>query len=120
MWMHRVLTSFILPKLSEWVNIPPKHSAQKPNSSISWVSSFKESKIDAFASNGNTGAMLVGSMFSVKAISGVIRPCIASADSERKWWRRFNFDVGTNADCKPDVLYQFGVLVLCMPKMYTN
>ena len=58
---------------------PTKAIQQKPNSSIAVAfDMLKHGKIDAFASAGNTGAMLVGSMFSVKAIPGIIRPAISS------------------------------------------
>jgi phosphate acyltransferase len=90
---------------------PTKAFSQKPNSSIVLgFSLLKEKKIDAFASNGNTGAMLVGSMFSAKTISGVIRPCITSILPKENGGMGLILDVGINADCKPDVLYQFGVL----------
>jgi phosphate acyltransferase len=90
---------------------PTKAFTQKPNSSISFgFHLLKEGKIDGFASNGNTGAMLVGSMFSVKAVSGVIRPCITSILPKENGGVGLILDVGTNADCKPDVLYQFGLL----------
>lgn len=90
---------------------PTKAFSQKPNSSISvGFHLLKEGKIDGFASNGNTGAMLVGSMFSVKAVPGVIRPCITSIMPQENGGIGLLLDVGTNADCKPDVLYQFGVL----------
>ncbi len=83
----------------------------KPKSSISiGFQLLKEGKIDAFASTGNTGAMLVGSIFSVKAISGVIRPCIPSVLPKENGGYGILLDVGANADCKPDVLCQFGLL----------
>jgi glycerol-3-phosphate acyltransferase PlsX len=71
---------------------------------------LKEKELDGFASAGNTGAMLVGSMFSVKAIPGVIRPCITTIVPKFSGGFSIMLDVGTNADCKPDVLYQFGIL----------
>ncbi|MBE7177282.1 MAG: phosphate acyltransferase PlsX [Mucilaginibacter polytrichastri] len=84
---------------------------QKPNSSIALgFRLLKEKQIDAFASAGNTGAMLVGSMFSVKAIPGVIRPAITSIVPKIKGGMGIMLDVGANADCKPDVLFQFGIL----------
>jgi phosphate acyltransferase len=90
---------------------PTKAFSQKPNSSIALgFFMLKEGKLDGFASNGNTGAMLVGSMFSVKSVSGVIRPCITSLLPKENGGVGLILDVGTNADCKPDVLYQFGVL----------
>ena len=90
---------------------PTKAFSQKPNSSISLgYKLLKEKKIDAFASSGNTGAMLVGAMFTVKATPGVIRPCITSTLPKENGGFAIVLDVGTNADCKPDVLYQFGIL----------
>jgi len=99
---------------------PTKAFSQKPNSSIFLgFRLLKENKIDAFASSGNTGAMLVGSMFTVKAIPGVIRPCITSILPKEKGGFGLILDVGTNADCKPDVLYQFGILgSICAREVY--
>ncbi|MEO8794747.1 MAG: phosphate acyltransferase PlsX [Daejeonella sp.] len=88
-----------------------KAVVSKPNSSISLGFQYlKEGKIDSFSSAGNTGAMLVGAMFSVKTISGVIRPAIATNIPKIKSGFGIMLDVGANADCKPDVLLQFGVL----------
>lgn len=90
---------------------PTKALSQKPNSSISiGFKLLKEGKLNAFCSAGNTGAMLVGSMFSVKSVPGVIRPCIAAVLPKLSGGYGLILDVGTNADCKPDVLYQFGIL----------
>lgn len=84
---------------------------QKPNSSISiGFKMLKGAELDSFASAGNTGAMLVGAMFSVKTVPGVIRPAIATNVPKLKSGFGIILDVGANADCKPDVLVQFGVL----------
>jgi glycerol-3-phosphate acyltransferase PlsX len=99
---------------------PTKAFSQKPNSSIFLgFRLLKENKIDVFASSGNTGAMLVGSMFTVKAIPGVIRPCITTLLPKENGGFGLILDVGTNADCKPDVLYQFGILgSICAREVY--
>jgi len=90
---------------------PTKAIVQKPNSSISiGFKLLKEEAIQAFSSAGNTGAMLVGSMFSVKTIPGVIRPAMTTIVPKLKGGLGIILDVGANADCKPDVLLQFGVL----------
>jgi glycerol-3-phosphate acyltransferase PlsX len=90
---------------------PTKAFSQKPNSSIFLgFKLLKEGSIDAFASSGNTGAMLVGAMFTVKAIPGVVRPCITTILPKEHGGFGLLLDVGTNSDCKPDVLYQFGIL----------
>ena len=90
---------------------PTKAFNQKPNSSIAvGFRLLKEKQIDALASSGNTGAMLVGCMFSVKTALGVIRPSITSILPKFSGGKGVILDVGINADCKPDVLYQFGIL----------
>lgn len=99
------------PDVIEMGEHPTKALAQKPNSSISvGYKLLKENQIQSFASAGNTGAMLVGAMFSVKAVPGVIRPCITSILPKENGGFGIVLDVGTNADCKPDVLYQFAIL----------
>lgn len=90
---------------------PTKAFQQKPNSSIAiGFHLLKEKKIDAFASAGNTGAMMVGSMFSVKPIQGILRPAISSIIPEEDGGVGIILDVGINADCKPEMLQQFAVL----------
>ncbi|SHN34903.1 phosphate acyltransferase PlsX [Mucilaginibacter sp. OK098] len=90
---------------------PTKAIVQKPDSSISvGFKLLKEGGIDAFSSAGNSGAMLVGAMFSVKAIPGILRPAIASFVPKLEGGLGILVDVGANADCKPEYLVQFGVL----------
>ncbi|HRP89510.1 MAG TPA: phosphate acyltransferase PlsX [Edaphocola sp.] len=91
---------------------PTKALKEKPNSSIAYgFGMLKMGKIDAFLSAGNTGAMLVGAMYSVGAIPGVARPTIAAiAPREEGNGVNLFLDVGANADCKPDHLAQFGHL----------
>ena len=90
---------------------PTKALGLKPKSSISLgFHLMKEGKLDAFASTGNTGAMLVGSIFSIKPIPGVIRPCIPTLVPKEGGGLGVLLDVGANADCKADVLAQFGLL----------
>jgi glycerol-3-phosphate acyltransferase PlsX len=90
---------------------PTKAIVQKPNSSISvGFQLLKEGKIDSFASAGNTGAMLVGAMFSVKAIPGVMRPAISAIMPKLKGGFKILLDAGANADCKPENLLQFAIL----------
>lgn len=90
---------------------PTKAIVQKPNSSISLgFKMLKEGDIQAFSSAGNTGAMLVGGMFSVKTIPGVVRPAMTTIVPKLKGGLGILLDVGANADCKPDNLLQFGIL----------
>lgn len=90
---------------------PTKAFAQKHDSSIAiGFSMLKKKEIDSFASAGNTGAMLVGSIYSVNAIQGIIRPATTAVLPKENGSYSLLIDVGTNPDAKPDVLYQFGLL----------
>lgn len=90
---------------------PTRAILKKPKSSISvglnWLSTRK---IDVFSGTGNTGAMLVGAIYKSKTIPGVIRPCITSTLPTISGDKTILLDVGSNADCKADVLSQFAVL----------
>ncbi|MBC7451673.1 MAG: phosphate acyltransferase PlsX [Cytophagales bacterium] len=90
---------------------PTKAFSQKPNSSIAvGFHLLKHKEVDAFCSAGNTGAMLVGSMFSIKPIEGIIRPGIAGFMPQESGRFAVIMDVGANADCKPEMLAQFAVI----------
>jgi len=90
---------------------PTKAFKSKPNSSIAKGFEYlSKGLIDGFASAGNTGAMFVGGYYSVKAIPGILRPAISSLIPREDGGVTVLLDVGANADCKPDVLYQFGIL----------
>lgn len=66
--------------------------------------------IGGFASAGSTGAMMVGSMYAVKPIEGVIRPTISSLVPTVTGRQALLLDVGLNVDCKPEVLAQYGLI----------
>jgi len=90
---------------------PYKAFMTKADSSI--VKGFKmlkDGEIDAFCSAGNTGAMLVGALFSIKALEGVIRPTISSIIPKANGTTGLLLDVGLNADCKPEQLNQFAIM----------
>lgn len=90
---------------------PTKSFNQKPNSSlVLGFTLLKQGKLDAFASAGNTGAMLVGSMLTIKPVPGILRPSIATIVPKLNGGIGVLLDVGVNADCKPEMLQQFGLL----------
>lgn len=90
---------------------PTKAFSQKPHSSISiGFKLLKDKHIDIFCGAGNTGAMHVGALFSIKAIEGIMRPAIAGFVPQKKGGYAVMLDIGANADCKPEVLEQFGVI----------
>lgn len=90
---------------------PLKAFKQKPRSSISIGFDYlKKGIIDAFSSAGNSGAMVVGSMYSIETIQGVLRPCTAVVIPKENGGSTILLDIGTNPDPKPEMMYQFGVL----------
>ena len=90
---------------------PTKALKEKPQSSIAvGFQLLAAGKIDAFISAGNTGAMMVGALFSIKTIEGVLRPTIGAYIPRENGSLGLLVDVGLNADCKPENLNQFATL----------
>lgn len=94
------------------MNDHPAHAFLKKTDSSVVVGfrHLKEGRIDGFASAGSTGAMMVGCMQVIKQIDGVIRPTISAHIKTSNGKSFLLLDVGLNVDCKPDVLYQYGVI----------
>jgi len=98
-------------QMIEMQDHPTKALKEKPQSSISiGFHLLASAKIDAFISAGNTGAMMVGSLFSIKAIEGVHRPTIGAYMPKENGRLGLLVDAGINADCKPENLSQFAIL----------
>jgi glycerol-3-phosphate acyltransferase PlsX len=90
---------------------PTKALKEKQQSSIAiGFYLLQNGKIDAFISAGNTGAMMVGTFYSIKAIEGVQRPTISTPVPKQDGTYGLLLDVGINADCKPENLVQFAIL----------
>ena len=90
---------------------PAKAFQAKSDSSIAVGFGYlAKGLVDGFASAGSTGAMMVGSMYAVKPIEGVIRPAISSLVPTASGRPALLLDVGLNVDCKPEVLAQYGLI----------
>ncbi len=90
---------------------PTKALKEKQQSSIAiGFHLLATGKTDAFISAGNTGAMMVGSLFSIKAVEGVLRPTIGAYMPREDGTLGLLLDVGLNSDCKPENLNQFAIL----------
>ena len=90
---------------------PAKAFSQKKDSSIAiGYGMLKNNSLDGFCSSGNTGAMLVGASYTVNVIPGVFRPALAVVLPRIDFTPSVILDVGLNPDCKPDVLFQYGIL----------
>src|ERR1017187_10448 len=100
---------------------PTKALKEKQQSSIAiGFHLLASGKADAFISAGNTGAMMVGSLFSIKAIEGVQRPTIGAYLPQEDGKLSLLVDVGLNSDCKPENLNQFAILGALFAKHILN
>ena len=99
------------PQVIEMHEHPTKALKEKQQSSIAvGFHLLATGKTDAFISAGNTGAMMVGALFSIKAIEGVLRPSIGAYMPRENGKLGLLVDVGLNADCKAENLNQFATL----------
>ncbi len=99
------------PQIIDMHEHPTRALKEKPKSSISiGFHLLATGVIDAFISAGNTGAMLVGSMYALKPIEGVLRPTISTIIPKENGKTGLLLDVGLNSDCKPEHLNQFAVM----------
>lgn len=90
---------------------PTKALREKPQSSIAiGFELLASGKTDAFLSAGNSGAMMVGSLFSIKVIEGVSRPTVGAYIPRENGTLGLLVDAGINSDCKPENLAQFATL----------
>ena len=105
------LTIVHAPEAIDMHEHPTKALKEKRSSSIAiGFGLLATGKIDAIISAGNTGAMLVGAMFSIKPLPGVLRPTIGAYMPRENGSLGFLLDAGINADCKPEHLVQFATL----------
>jgi len=64
---------------------------------------------DAFVTAGSTGAVVVGASLIVGRIKGVKRPAIAAIIPSKSGCYML-IDAGANAECRPEMLQQFGIM----------
>lgn len=80
--------------------------AKKDSSMMVGMRLVKEGKADAFASAGNSGAVMAAALFGIGRIRGVERPALGSIYPAAPA-PCLIVDIGANADCKPEYLVQF-------------
>lgn len=83
--------------------------AKKDSSLMVGMRLVKEGKADAFASAGNSGAVMAAALFTLGRIPGVERPALGSIYPAAPV-PCLIIDIGANADCKPDYLVQFAYM----------
>ena len=83
---------------------------EKTDSSMAvGLRALAEGRGDAFASAGNSGALVVGATTIVKRIRGVKRVSFAPILPKKTGFFMLN-DGGANVDCRPEMLLQFGLM----------
>jgi glycerol-3-phosphate acyltransferase PlsX len=89
---------------------PSRAIRTKPNSSIvKGMRAVAQGTATAFFSAGNSGAVLVASIFIIGRLPGVFRPAIGTFLPSRTS-SFFCLDIGANVDCKAQYLYQFAIM----------
>lgn len=73
------------------------------------INMVKTGEAHACVSAGNTGALMATARFVLKMLPGIDRPAIASSLPSEKG-TTFMLDLGANADCTPEHLYQFAIM----------
>ncbi len=71
------------------------------------LGAVKAGQVDAFVSAGNTGAVMAAALFILGRLPGVARPTLVGFFPTTKA-TCLVIDVGSNVDCKPEHLVQFG------------
>jgi glycerol-3-phosphate acyltransferase PlsX len=69
----------------------------------------KSGQADACVSAGNTGALMATARFVLKTLPGIDRPAIM-VPVPTMHGRTYMLDLGANADCTPEHLFQFAVM----------
>ncbi len=82
---------------------------KKDSSMIVGLNQVKGGKANAFVSAGSTGALLASSTTIIGRIKGVKRPCLAAVLPNEQSFSLL-LDCGSNVDCRPEYLEQFGIM----------
>lgn len=90
--------------------LPSQALRHKKDSSMRVAINLVKNRLaDACVSAGNTGALMAIARFVLKTIPGIDRPAICALIPSHGGHTHM-LDLGANADCTPDQLFQFGVM----------
>lgn len=110
---QKIPSSISLQHASEAIDMdesPAQAVRQKKDSSMAVCARLvADGKADAFASAGNSGAVMANALLYLRRIPGVNRPAIMTVFPTLTG-RCAILDVGANAECKPKNLVQFAVM----------
>jgi glycerol-3-phosphate acyltransferase PlsX len=83
------------------------------------INLVKSGEAEACVSAGNTGALMATARYVLKTLPGIDRPAIM-AIVPTKHGHTYMLDLGANADCSAEHLFQFGVMGSVVAKVIEN
>ena len=108
---HPQITLIHAEQIVEMNDKPGQALRSKPNSSMSVALDLvAKGEADAVISGGNTGALMAKSYCQLKTLPGVVRPALMAALPNQLGGRSYLLDLGANASCDSETLFQFGVM----------
>ncbi len=98
------------PEVLEMTDKPASAARGKSTNSMAvGMDLLKSGKADAFVTAGNTGGAMANALFRIGRIRGVKRPAVTGGIPVQGGFAVV-LDIGANADCKPEYLYQFAIM----------
>jgi len=98
------------PEIVEMWEKPVESAKKKPNNSMAvGIRLVRDKKGTSFVTAGNTGGAMFNGLRILGRMKGVQRPALSTTFPTRKG-KCIVLDIGANADCRPDFLYQFAIM----------
>jgi glycerol-3-phosphate acyltransferase PlsX len=98
------------PEVLEMTDKPARAARGKATNSMAvGMDLLKSGEADAFVTAGNTGGAMANALFRVGRIRGVKRPAVTGSIPVQDGIA-VALDIGANADCRPEYLYQFAIM----------
>ena len=91
---------------------------QKDSSMMMGLKMLADGEGTAFISAGSTGALLTGATLIVKRVKGIRRAAMGPVMPNKAGGKTVILDCGANAECTPEFLLQFGVVVSLYAQKY--
>ena len=108
---HPQVTFVHAEQVVEMDEKPGQALRAKPQSSMSIaLELLAKGEADGVVSGGNTGALMAKAYFQLKTLPGVLRPALMAALPNQLGGRSYLLDLGANASCDSETLFQFGVM----------
>lgn len=108
---HPRVTAQHASEVVEMTDKPGTALRVKPDSSMRvGLELVQQGTAQALISSGNTGALMSTAYFTLKTLPGVLRPALISVIPHVHGGHTWLLDLGANAVCDADTLFQFGVM----------